>query len=221
MSILTRIKTFIDSLQTKWSEDPAARGAAKITLGSALLAEGIFGFARGSRSSFSLFGSLMLGIGATLFIITGKVTSPDVYPDAVHVQGTISDVIQVRGSDNDQLYKPVYSYVVNNKTYTRTSPISSGKRPMLGSDVQILYSAAEPRNAHRTDGGDGWFHWIFLGGGYFIAAWAIVSLMMSIALIAGGIYLFRSGRKDRLSAGQDSNFFKDLLSLFSNARKPS
>ena len=221
MSIIKKIKTFFDSLQTTWSEDPAARGAAKMTLGAALLVEGIFGIARGSRSSFSLFGSFMLGIGAAVFIATGLFTSADSYPDEVRVQGTISDMREGRDSDGNHTYKSVYSYVVNGKKYSMVSSISSGKRPTLGSPVKIVYSAAEPRNAYREDGAEGWFPWVFLGSGLLLAAWAGISFLVSIALIVGGIYLFRSGRKDRLSVGQETSFIKDLLSLVSNARKAS
>lgn len=221
MSILNRIKTFFDSLQTKWSDDPAARGAAKITLGAALLAEGIFGFTRGSRSSFSLFGSFALGVGAAAFIAVGLFVSPDTYPDGIQVQGTLSDILEGRDSDRNHSYKSVYSYIVNDKTYTITSSISSSKRPVLGSPAKIIYSAAEPRNAYRADGADGWFYWIFLGSGIVLAAWASISLVVSLMLIAGGVYLFRSGRKDRLSVEEKSNFFKDLVSLIQHERKPA
>ncbi|HUH57628.1 MAG TPA: DUF3592 domain-containing protein, partial [Pseudomonadales bacterium] len=208
MSLLNRIKAFFDTLQTKWSEDPAARGAAKITLGAALIAEGVFGFTRSSRSSFSLFGSFALGVGAAVFIVAGLFASPDTYSDEVQVQGEISDMIEGRDSDKNHSYKSVYSYNVNGKTYTMTSSISSSKRPTLGSPVKIVYSAAQPRNAYRADGADAWFSWIFIGSGFFLAAWASISLVISLMLIAGGIYLFRSGRKDRLSVGEKSNFFK-------------
>lgn len=73
--------------------------------------------------------------------------------------------------------------------------------------MKIIYSAAEPRNAYRADGVDGWFYWIFLGSGIFLAAWASISLVVSLMLIAGGVYLFRSGRKDRFSIEEQSNFF--------------
>lgn len=221
MSILTKIKKLVGSLQTKWSEDLAARGAAKMALGAAFLVEGIFGVVQGSRNTFSLFSSFILGVGAVAFTLVGIFTSPDPYPDEVRVQGQVSEILEGRDSDKNHYYKSVYSYVVNGKAYSITSSISSSKRPTLGSPAKIVYSASEPRNAYREDGVDGWFSWVFIGCGVFLGIWATTSLLMSLMLVVGGIYLFRSGRKDRRSAGQESDFTKDLLSLVSEARKPS
>lgn len=43
---MKRIRHFLNTIQTSWSEDPAARGAAKMTAGAILVGEGLFGVAR-------------------------------------------------------------------------------------------------------------------------------------------------------------------------------
>lgn len=221
MLILKKIKNVVDLLKTKWSEEPAARGAAKMALGAALLVEGIFGVVQGSRSTFSLFGSFMLGVGAVVFTWVGLFMSPDPYHDEMRVQGKISEILEVRDADGKHAYKSVYAYTVNDQTYSITSSISSSKRPTLGAPTKIVYSASEPRNAYREDGADGWFAWLFIGSGIFLTIWASVSLLISLLLIGGGVYLLSSGRKDRLSVGQKGDFIKDLLSLMKKTRQPS
>ncbi|NYT61285.1 DUF3592 domain-containing protein [Alcaligenaceae bacterium] len=220
MALISKIKTVFDSLKTNWSSDPAARGAAKMAMGAAFLAEGIFGFVRGSRSSTSLVGSMFLAVGAFVFITVGVYMSPDDYPDAMSTQGKVSEVARVRDSDGKHAYSPVYSYVVSDKTYTLPSSITTNKRPTLGSPVKIVYSASEPLNAYREDGAEGWFSWIFLGSGMFLALWAAYSLLVSIALLVVGIILFRGGRKDRATADHTAGFVQDLISLVSQARQP-
>ncbi|NYT66574.1 DUF3592 domain-containing protein [Alcaligenaceae bacterium] len=217
--MLSKIKTIFNSLKTNWSSDPAARGAAKMAMGAAFMAEGIFGFVRGSRSSNSLLGAMVLVIGAVVFASVGIYMSPDEYPDAVQVQGKVSEAHRVRDSDRKHAYSPVYSYDVDGKTYTLTSSITTNKRPTLGSSVKIIYSASEPRNAYRQDGMDGWFPWVFIGSGAFLALWAAYALLISIALLIVGIILFRSGRKDRATAENSEGFIQDLLSLMNQAKK--
>lgn len=218
--MISKIKSVFDSLKTNWSSDPAARGAAKMAMGAAFLAEGIFGFVRGSRQGGSnLVGALLLGLGAVVFTSVGVYMSPDKYPDAVRVQGQISEIARVRDSDRKYAYSPLYSYVVQGETYTLPSSITTSKRPDLGSPVDIVYSAAEPSNAYREDGMEGWFSWIFLGSGVFLALWAVVSLVISIAMIVVGFILFRDGRRERLAAGSSKGFIQDLISLVTTTRK--
>lgn len=223
--MISKIKSALDLLNAKGSleaepNDPAARGGAKMAMGAELLADGIFGFARGSRNGgTSLVGSLLLALGAAVFIAVGMYMSPDHYPDATRIKGQVSKVVSVRDSDGKHAYSSVYSYVVQGTTYTFSSSITTGKRPTLGSPVDIVYSLAEPRNAYREDGMEGWFSWIFLGSGIFLALWAVVSLVTSIALIVVGFILFRSGHKDRLAVGESTGFIWDLISQAISTRK--
>lgn len=217
--MLSKIVATFDSLKTNWSTDSAARGAAKMAMGAALLAEGIFGFVRGSRSGSSLLGALAIGVGAVVFTLIGLHTAPEEYPDAARIKGQVSEVHRVRDSDRKYAYSPVYSYVVNGETYTMSSALTTSKRPTLGSSVDIVYSAAEPSNAYREDGMDGWFSWIFLGCGIFLAIWAAYALIVSIIMIVVGFILFRGGRKDRIAAGEGTDFIKDLISLAMKTKK--
>lgn len=94
----------------------------------------------------------------------------------------------------------------------------SSSRPTIGQQVEIAYSAAEPRNARRTDGLESKVHWIFFGAGLLVVVTSLFSLLISVALIVVGIMLFRNGRADRKSAGETGGFFADLMSI---ARKAS
>ena len=81
-----------------------------------------------------------------------------------------------------------------------------------------MYSASNPADARRTDGMAGMAPWAFIGAGIFIILSSAVSLVISIALIAFGIILFRQGRADRAAAGESQGFFTDLFSLVTRAR---
>lgn len=219
VSIVSRLKSAFDSLGTQWSSDPAARGAAKMVTGAALIAEGIFGFARGSRGATSLVNGAILGVGALVFIAVGSFVAPDSYPDGVQVTGYVSGINEGRDSDGNHSYKAVYEFEVQDKTYSFTSSLSGSKRPMLGSPVRIVYSASQPRNAYREDGIDGWFSWLFIGPGIFMALWAAISIVISVTLIVLGARLFFSGRKDRARSGHSAGLFQDLFSFVTAARK--
>lgn len=215
-----KIKAILDALRTKWSSDPAARGAAKMTMGGALVAEGLFGVVRGGGGTgTSLMGSIFILIGGIIFTTVGVFMSPSEYADAVHVQGKVSEVFSKTDSDGDRMYGSVYSYNVDGKTYTFRSSSTSSSRATIGSPVEIVYSASEPRNAYRADGMDGWMHYIMLGCGVFLLAWGSWALLLSIALVVIGIWLFRNGRKDRASAGSSSGFISDLMSFVMNSKK--
>lgn len=215
-----KIKSILDALKTKWSSDPGARGAAKMTMGGALVAEGLFGVVRtGGATGTSLFGSFMILVGGIIFTTVGVFMSPTEYPDAVHVQGKVSEIYSKRDSDGGRMYGSIYSYEVDGKTYTFRSSSTSSSRATLGSPAKIVYSASEPRNAYRTDGADGWLHYIMLGSGAFLLAWGAWSMLMSIVFVVLGIWLFRNGRKDRASAGSTSGFIQDLMSFIMNSKK--
>ena len=215
-----KIKAILDALRTKWSSDPAARGAAKMTMGGALVAEGLFGVVRGGGGTgTSMMGSILILIGGIIFTTVGVFMSPSEYADAVHVQGKVSEVFSKKDSDGGQMYGSVYSYNVDGKTYTFRSSSTSSSRATIGSPVEIIYSASEPRNAYRADGMDGWMHYIMLGCGVFLLAWGSWALFMSIALVVIGIWLFRNGRKDRASVGSNTGFISDLMSFVMNSKK--
>lgn len=214
-----KIKSILDALKTKWSADPAARGAAKMTMGGAMMAEGLFGVVRGGSGGTSLMGSFAIIIGGIVFTVVGIFMKPTDYPDATQIQGHVSNVTSSRDSDGDHAYRSVYSYDVDGKTYTLRSPSTSSSRATIGSPVNIVYSAAEPRNAYRADGMDGWMHKVMLGSGILLLVWGLWALTISIALVVVGIWLFRNGRKDRASSDSDTGFIQDLISFVSSSRK--
>tara|TARA_R100000900_G_scaffold146543_1_gene137642 strand:+ start:24992 stop:25948 length:957 start_codon:yes stop_codon:yes gene_type:complete len=222
--MLARIKHFFNTVSTNWSEDPAARGAAKMTAGAVLVAEGLFGTLRGVASAGKkkkggLLGGLFGVIFGAVFMGFGGLMSPDELADPVEVQGSIVDVESGRDSDGQTMYSAVYRYTVNGEDYTFTSGVRSSGRPTIGKPVDIVYSASQPANAYRTDGLDGNFHLIFQGAGLLVLVLSLFSLLVSIALIALGVWLFLQGRKDRQEAGSSQGFFADLMSLAQRARE--
>lgn len=222
--MLERVKHFFNTVSTNWSEDPAARGAAKMTAGAVLVAEGLFGTLRGAASSDKkksggLMGGFLGVVFGAIFMGVGGLASPDEIPDPVEIQGTIIDVESGRGSEGKTMYTPVYQYTVDGRDYRFSSPVSSGGRPTLGKSVDIVYSASQPANAYRTDGADGNFHLIFWGSGLLVLLLSLFSLVVSLALIGFGAWLFLDGRRDRREAGSSKGFFADLMSLAQRARE--
>ncbi len=223
---MKRIRHFFNTLQTSWSEDPAARGAAKMTAGAILVAEGLFGVIRsgisggrrrGKKGKGGLLGGFIGLIVGVVFIVVGSAMSPDELPDEASTTGVIADVVQSRGSDGERMYSPVYSFEVDGREYTFGSSMRSSARPTVGQQIEVAYSASNPENARRTDGLESKIHWAFIGGGIFVLVMSLISLAISIALIVFGIMLFKSGRADRKAAGETGSFLSDLMSLASRA----
>ncbi|MBA6413737.1 hypothetical protein H2508_11510 [Parahaliea sp. F7430] len=215
-----KIASVLSALSTKWSSDLGARGAAKMAMGGALVAEGLFGVVRGGSKGGGLMAAFIPLIVGAVFTAIGVFMAPKEYPDAVHITGSIVDVVPVRDSDGDSMYSAIYSYRVDGEDYSLRSSGRSSSRSTIGAPIKIVYSASEPRNAYRSDGIDGNFHYIFLGSGILaliLGGWA---LLMSIVLVAIGIWLFQSGRRDRASSGNNTGFFRDLISFVASNKKP-
>ncbi len=221
-SNVKRITHFFNTLQTNWSEDPAARGAAKMTAGAILIVEGIFGVIRsgmsggrrrGKKGKGGLIGGFIGLVVGGVFIVVGSFMSPEELPDEVSTQGVITDVESSRGSDGERMYSAVYGFEADGREYTFGSSMRSSSRPTVGRQVDIAYSASNPQNARRTDGLESKAHWLFIGSGVFVVVMSLVSLLISVALIVFGIWLFSSGRADRKSAGETGGFFSDLMSI--------
>ncbi|MGA0840785.1 MAG: DUF3592 domain-containing protein [Pseudomonadales bacterium] len=215
--VLERLHHFINALQTHWSTDPGARGAAKMTAGAILAAEGLFGAIRSGRNGKGglLGGVIGIGFGA-VFMILGQWMAPG-YDDEVLVEGRIIDV-RSGESEGGAVYSPVYSYAVDGTQHEFISSIRSSSRPTIGESVTIAYSAREPRNAYRADGIEGHFHTIFFGTGALIALLAFFSLVTSVLLLTFGVWLFLQGRKDRMSASVSRGFLADLAALTRSVR---
>lgn len=225
---MKRITHFINTIQTNWSEDPAARGAAKMTTGAVLIVEGLFGLirsggrrARGRRKNKA--GGLLGGfIGVAVgfgFIFVGSAMGPSELEDEIATEGTIYEVITSENDEGETRFTPVYEFDADGQTYTFRSTIRSSSRPTIGQTIQIAYSASNPQNARRTDGLESKVHWLFIGSGIIVLVISLISLAISIALIVFGIYLFRSGRADRQAAGETGSFFSDLMSIASRASR--
>lgn len=223
---MERIRHFFNTLQTNWSEDPAARGAAKMTAGAILVAEGLFGVIRsgvrrvgrrGKKGKGGLIGGIIGVVIGIVFIVVGSAMGPNELPDEVATQGVISDVQTSRNDEGNTMYSPIYSFEVDGREYTFGSSMRSSSRPTIGQQVEIAYSASNPENARRTDGLESRIHWAFIGSGILVLVMSLISLAISIALIVFGIMLFKSGRADRKAAGETGSFFSDLMSIASRA----
>jgi uncharacterized membrane protein HdeD (DUF308 family) len=224
---MKRIRHFFNTIQTNWSDDPAARGAAKMTAGAILVAEGVFGVARravsrgrrrGKNSAGGLMGGIIGVIVGIVFMVVGSAMGPDDFADQATAQGQIVDMESSRNNEGQTMYTPIYAFEVDGQEYRFSPSMRSSSRPNIGQQVEIAYSASDPRNARRTDGMESKIHWFFIGGGLLVLLTSLFSLAISVALIVLGIMLFRSGRADRKAAGETGSFFSDLMSI---ARKAS
>jgi len=215
---MQRMQHLFQTLRTRWSDDPAACGAAQMAAGALLVAEGVFGFGRrllGYGGGGDLLGSLVGTVAGAACVAIGCWLTPDIYPDETRTTGRIVDVV----SDNhNRNHAPVYAFEAGGREHRFTSSVSSSSRPTIGEKVVIAYSASSPERAHRTDGLDGSFHWIFIAVGGLVLLFSLSSLAVCLVLIGSGIWLFRAGRAERRSGGRAAGFFEDLLSLLRSGR---
>jgi hypothetical protein len=224
---MQRIRHFFNTVGTNWSEQPAARGAAKMAAGAVLVAEGLFGVIsnrvrrrgrrgkNGSSNRGGLFGGIMTLIIGGVFMVVGLVfLAPDIPDDERTTTGTIVEVEQGTNSEGETRFSPVYAYEVDGQEYRLHSSVSSSSRPTIGDTVEIGYSASDPNNARRIGGIEGNIHWIFFGAGAFVFLTGVFHVLISLLLIGFGIKLIRDGRRDRAEAGDEKQgFFSDMFSL--------
>lgn len=218
---MKRIRHFFNTLGTNWSNDPAARGAAKMTAGAVLVAEGLFGVARraasrGKNNAGGVVGAFMGMVFGLVFAGAGWMIAPSPFEDELRTTGEIVGADSSRGDDGT-MYAAVYAFEVNGREYRFNSPVRSSSRPTIGQSVEIAYSESNPENARRLGGIDGNFHWIFIGTGLFVMLLSFFSLLVCLALIGFGVWLFMSGRADRKSVDASGSFFSDLFSLAKRA----
>ena len=220
---MQRIRHLFNTIGTNWSEQPAARGAAKMTAGAVLVAEGLFGvvrnrFRRRSRGAGGIFGSVVGIIIGVVFVVVGSFIATDI-EDEQRTTGTVIDVDQRVNDEGNTQYTPTYAYEVDGQEYTLRSSVSTSRQPSIGADVEIGYDPTNPDVAQRVDGIEGNFHLIFMGVGGLVALISFVQLLISLALLIFGIKLFNDGRRERAEAGEDKQgFFADLFSLAKRAR---
>jgi hypothetical protein len=228
---MKRIQHLFNTLKTNWSDDPAARGAAKMTAGAILVAEGLFGVVSGmatkSRKSSArgntkniggLLGHLILCVMGVVFIFAGIKMAPGDYPDEVRTTGKVAKVDSERNREGKTMYRAIYSFETADQEYRFKSLASSNLQPSIGDPVEIAYSAADPSKSRRVDGIEGRMHWIFLGSGALMSLAGLIGVAISLALIGFGVWLFLAGRKDRISVNASGGFISDLMSLAKRAR---
>ncbi len=223
--MLQRLSHLTNTIQTNWSEDPAARAAAKQATGAVLVAEGATGTirrgagnlgrrARGrdtNRGRGGLIGGIMgIVIGVVFMVVSTFISPPD---DLIEVPGEVAGVIETTDSDGDRAYRSEFVYEVDGRTYEATSNVTSSTRPTVGSSVTIGYPEQDPAAGRRVDGLEGSFHRIFFWAGAFVVVTSVGSLLVSIALIVVGIKLFRDGRRERREAGSEQGLFADLMAI--------
>jgi Protein of unknown function (DUF2510)/Protein of unknown function (DUF3592) len=217
---MKRIQHLFNTLKTNWTTDPAARGAAKMTAGAILVAEGLTGAIAGGRNkkNSGIFGSLIGLVVGGVFIAVSLFIKPGTYQDEVRTKGSIAAVETSRNSKGKTMYQAVYAFQVEGKEHRFSPSFISNMRPNVGDPVDIAYSASNPENARRLDGLVGHFHWLFFGVGALVLVASFMGATVSLAMIGFGIWLFLSGRKDRKSVNDSSGFLTDLMSLAQRAR---
>lgn len=222
-----RIQHFFNTLHTNWSDDPAARGAAKMAAGALLVVEGLFGVIRssgrrsknGKRQAGGIVGGVVGIVVGVVFIYVGGMVAPSMPEGSIETRGVITDIAERRGSDGDTMYSPVISFEAQDgRTHEFTQGMRSSSRPTIGAEVTVSYPPDSPQSARRTDGMAALFPRIFTGVGIFSILGGVISLIISITLIVFGVILFRQGRADRAEAGESDGFFADLFSLATKAR---
>ena len=222
-----RIQHFFNTLHTNWSDDPAARGAAKMAAGALLVVEGLFGVVRssrrrsrnGKRQVGGILGGVVGIVVGVVFIYVGGMVAPTMPEGSIDTTGVITDIAERRGSDGDTMYSPVITFETQDgQTHEFTQGMRSSSRPTIGDEVSVSYPPDNPQGARRTDGMAAMFPRVFTTVGVISIVGSVISLVISIALIVFGVMLFRQGRADRARAGVTNGFFADLFSLATRAR---
>lgn len=221
-----RIQHFFNTLSTNWSDDPGARGAAKMAAGGVLAAEGVFGVVRsrrgrnGNRSRGGILGGVFGIVFGLIFINLGGFIQAGAIEDAIETTGRVVAVERAgtSGENNTQMYRTRISYVVDGETYEFSPRGRSSWRPNVGAEVDVAYSQSNPSNAQRIGGVYEWGPRAFAWAGWFVLITSVFSLLISIALIVFGIWLFQQGRADRRLSGEERSFFGDLFAIARDVR---
>jgi hypothetical protein len=220
--LMTRLRHLRNTLATNWSENQAARGAAKVAAGAVLLAEGLFGVVgrvRGGRQAGGLLGAAVLIVSGVVFLGVGALAGPNPPADEVVTTGRVAEVTTSQNDDGQTMFVPTYAFEHAGVEHRFGGSVQSSSPPTIGATVEIAYSASNPAIARRTDGLEGNLHRVFGGVGVFILLAGILKLMVSLALVAAGLWLLRAGRADRRAAGEDSGkLFDDLFALARRVR---
>jgi hypothetical protein len=219
--MITRLHHLRNTLQTNWAAEPSARGAAKVAAGAVLVVEGLFGPARAARAWASGNPRSVGGLGAGLVgVLVGLLLLivPDMVDDTpdgavVEVPGVVSDVLEARDPDGEQLYGAVYTYEAEGRSYEIRSSSRSSTRPTIGTDVTIAYPEADPAAGRRVDGIEGRWPLILQGVGALVLLFALGSLTISVLLIVVGVKLFRQGRRERTAADASRGVVAELIEL--------
>lgn len=224
-TMLQRIHHLSNTVKTNWSDDPAARAAAKQATGAVLVAEGVTGVIRRTAGNVGrratgrdtnrgrgglLGGILGIAIGVVFMVVGSFMSPPD---DLIEVPGEISNVIETTNSDGDRAYRAEYVYEVDGRVYEATSSMTSSSRPAVGTSVTIGHPPQDPAAGQRVDGIEGSAHRLFFWVGVFVVVTSLISLVISIALIVVGIKLFRDGRRERRESGSEQGLFADLMAI--------
>ena len=144
---------FFNTLSTNWSEDPGARGAAKMTAGGVLVAEGVFrrGAVAGpdatdDGSEAALLGGVLGIIFGIIFInVAGFVEGPGI-DDPAEITGHVVAVERAgtSGENDTPMYRTRIAYTVDGESYEFSPRGRSSWRPNVGADVDIAYSRSNP-----------------------------------------------------------------------------
>lgn len=215
-------------MQRSWTDDPSARGAAKMTIGAILVFEGFFGKVRQvssgkSKGKGGIMGAVIgVVVGVALLYAGSNFLASDLESPEVTIGHVTQHIPAGKSDSGSQMYREVFAYTVDGKEYTLRSSSSSTKPSRLDSQVEIKYSSINPANAHRNDGVEGAFHkhinTAIKGLGWFVLITSVLSLIISVVIIWVGVKVFLSGVKDRKVSGQQTNFVSDLLSIFSKIK---
>jgi hypothetical protein len=102
---------------------------------------------------FGLVGLIFGGIGAYVTVNTLREQARD-----ARTTGTIVDMVQSRDSDGDRMYRAVFQFTVDGKTYEiRSSKASNPPQYELEQRVPVRYNPADPSQASLDTVFENWF----------------------------------------------------------------
>ncbi|MGN6245799.1 MAG: hypothetical protein ACTHQ3_19285 [Motilibacteraceae bacterium] len=115
----------------------------------------------------------LLAVGA-VFFAGGALIRPRPAPDELRTQGVVAESWSGFSCGEPANLCTVEFCDLDGAVWRFRPPLSSARRRAVGTRVQVSYSPSDPAaTARKTDGLDGYLHWVLMGIGAALAVCAL------------------------------------------------
>lgn len=199
---VARLKTGVQGIVSDYEGDnPRTLGRVYQVVGGLLVADGLVGLENpfdSKKSRPGILGAALLMVIGLVITVVGSFVITVAKTDAM-VAGAVSQIsAPQQGSDGSAAtcsYQA--SYVVDGKTYTARSSVSSSGacNKVIGSTVDVRYLSSNPAQGVLDAGTTKMFRWGAILGGLVLIGAGGLTFLIRAAAIFFGVKLFLRGRK--------------------------